>query len=201
MDSYSNLVLLCADDHKRIDDQPDVFTIDKLHQLKTEHETWAAAKFAEETEEEDAPFVQVKAKDEDSIPFDMMMTGKQLWGVVASASLYYFQTVDADVDREVAKLADDFLTTARDWGDIAEEVQNQGFDAVRDAQESIQELLIELVQKGLFVYSRRVVRTIKGGVRPPSPWPTSWLVILTAEQVAEQIAAMMPSDEGDVLNQ
>lgn len=192
VDGYSNLILLCADDHKRIDDQPNVFTTKKLLQIKTTHEEWAAGKFDEEPGVSDAPFVQVKAKDEDSIPFNMMMSGKQVWDVVAGASLFYFQTVDADVDREVARLADDFLTTARDWGDIAEDVQVQGFAAVREAQDSIQEQLIELVQRGLFVYGRRVMRSIKGGVKPPSPWPTSWLVILTTEQVAEQVSAMAP---------
>jgi hypothetical protein len=197
VDGYSNLILLCADDHKRVDDQPDVFTIEKLLQIKATHEAWAAAKFAEETEPEHAPFVQVKAKDEDAIPFDMMMTGEQLWNVVASASMYYFQTVDADVDGEVARLADNFLTTARDWGDTAEDVQEHGFAAVRDAQDSIQSLLLELVESGLFVYGRRVVRTIKGGIKPPSPWPTSWLVIMTAEQVAENVTAMMRGAEDD----
>jgi hypothetical protein len=197
VDGYSNLLLLCADDHKRIDDQQDVYTVEKLHQIKATHEAWAAAKFAEEIKPEDAPFVQVKAKEEDTIPFDVMMTGKQVWEIVASASIYYFQTVDADVDRNVARLADDFLTTARDWGDIAQDVQDQGFAAVRDAQDSIQESLIELVEKGLFVYGRRVMRSIKGGVKPPSPWPTSWLVIMTAEQVGQHMAAEMQKSEYD----
>lgn len=188
VDGYANLVLLCPEDHKRIDDQTDIYTVDKLHDIKSTHEAWAAAKFTGQTDPNDAPFVQVMAKNEDAIPFDMMMTGKQLWDVVASASMYYFQTVEGDVDREAARLADDFLTTARDWGDVAQDVRDRGFSAVREAQESLQELLIELVGKGLFVYGRRVTRTIKGGVKPPSPWPTAWLVIMTADQVADHVA-------------
>jgi hypothetical protein len=202
IDGYENLLLLCPQDHKRIDDQPDDFTVEKLTEIKSAHETWAAAKFfAEEQqggkpdESENPPFVQVKATDEDSIPFDMMMTGKQVWDVIESASLYYFQTVDGDVDREAAGLADDFLTTMRDWGDIADDVRDRGFAAVREAQESIQELLLELVQHGLFVYGRRVVRTIKGGVMPPSPWPTAFLVIMTVDQGAQHVAAKASTGE------
>lgn len=39
-DKYSNLIILCNVHHKVIDDQPGEYTVDKLHQLKTNHESW-----------------------------------------------------------------------------------------------------------------------------------------------------------------
>lgn len=37
-DHYSNLILLCRNHHKQIDDQPEVFTVKRLHEIKSEHE-------------------------------------------------------------------------------------------------------------------------------------------------------------------
>lgn len=39
-DKYNNLILLCKVHHKQIDDQPGSFSIEKLHQIKSEHEAW-----------------------------------------------------------------------------------------------------------------------------------------------------------------
>jgi hypothetical protein len=38
--SYDNLILVCRIHHKMIDDQPNAFTVEKLHQIKKEHESW-----------------------------------------------------------------------------------------------------------------------------------------------------------------
>lgn len=39
-DLYGNLVLLCNVHHKLIDDQPGEYTVERLHQLKADHEGW-----------------------------------------------------------------------------------------------------------------------------------------------------------------
>ena len=39
-DHYSNLILLCRKHHKIIDDQPAYYTIERLHQIKSDHEMW-----------------------------------------------------------------------------------------------------------------------------------------------------------------
>jgi hypothetical protein len=40
---YSNLILLCANHHKVIDDDPEVYTIERLLKMKADHESRAAA--------------------------------------------------------------------------------------------------------------------------------------------------------------
>ncbi len=37
---YSNLILLCRNHHKVVDDQVNTFTVDKLKDLKSQHEKW-----------------------------------------------------------------------------------------------------------------------------------------------------------------
>lgn len=39
-DAYSNLLLLCANHHTEIDTDTETYTIEKLHQIKQEHELW-----------------------------------------------------------------------------------------------------------------------------------------------------------------
>jgi len=39
-DSYDNLILLCKNHHKIIDDQPNKYTVDFLHKIKKEHVAW-----------------------------------------------------------------------------------------------------------------------------------------------------------------
>lgn len=40
LDKYNNLILLCRNHHKIIDDHPEVYPIEKLKSIKTEHESW-----------------------------------------------------------------------------------------------------------------------------------------------------------------
>ncbi len=37
-DHYSNLILLCKTDHKQVDDQPEQYTVERLREIKAEHE-------------------------------------------------------------------------------------------------------------------------------------------------------------------
>lgn len=38
--SYDNLILVCPNCHKVIDDQPNTYTVEKLHKIKSQHEKW-----------------------------------------------------------------------------------------------------------------------------------------------------------------
>jgi len=39
-DQFDNLILLCKNHHKEIDDQPSKYTVEKLHHLKDQHIAW-----------------------------------------------------------------------------------------------------------------------------------------------------------------
>ena len=46
-EKYPNLILLCRNHHKIIDDDPETYPIEVLHQIKTEHELWVQDKLAD----------------------------------------------------------------------------------------------------------------------------------------------------------
>lgn len=47
-DKYENLVLLCGDDHDRVDFQPNTYTVLDLRGWKTDHERWVRISLAQE---------------------------------------------------------------------------------------------------------------------------------------------------------
>lgn len=183
LDEYENLILLCANDHKRVDLQPHVFTAAELRARKAAHERWAEEKFAGETEE---PIRLLKAPGEDAIQMQPVATGATVWDLVAGAGLFYMRSIEDDSDRAASDAADEFLSNARDYGDAWEAIRDDGFGAVREAQRSLQEMLTGLWERGLCVYGRRVTRTLTGGKTPPAPFAVTHLVVLAADELRDR---------------
>jgi hypothetical protein len=50
-DRYDNRILLCRKHHTIIDNQPNTYTVEKLHTMKNEHEKWVFETFEHEMEE------------------------------------------------------------------------------------------------------------------------------------------------------
>ena len=46
-EKYANMILLCRNHHKIVDDDPETYPIEVLHQIKAEHELWVQDKLAE----------------------------------------------------------------------------------------------------------------------------------------------------------
>lgn len=180
LDEYENLILLCADDHKRVDLQPNVYSTADLRARKLAHERWAEEKFAGEAEE---PIRLVKAPDEDSIPMQPVATGAAVWDLVAGSGLYFMRSIEDDSDPRASDAADEFLSNARDYGDVSAEILAGGFSAVREAQRSLQEMLMRLWEHDLFVYGRRVTRTLTGGKGAPTPFAVTHLIVLASDEL------------------
>lgn len=183
IDGYPNLILLCADYHKRVDDQPDVFTADELRARKIAHERWAEEKFAGE---DDEPMRLVKQPGEDAIQMHPVATGVEVWDLVSGAGLFSMRSIRGDDDTDASDAADEFLTRARDTGMIADAIQDDGFVAVRQAQRTLQEMLTGLWERDMFVYGRRVTRTLTGGKGAPQPFIVTHLVVLAADELRER---------------
>ncbi|MGY2898434.1 hypothetical protein ACVKXF_001057 [Curtobacterium sp. PvP017] len=185
LDDYRNLILLCADDHKRVDEQPNIFTVDVLRDMKDKHIEWAASKYREASESEAPKPIRTLAADgEESIPMIPMQSGRQIWELIEGAGLRYFRSVEGDTTPEAATAADELLDAAAGWADISDTVIEHGFSAVRRVHQNLQELLEDVQQEKLVVYGRRVIRVMTGGYAPDMPLPTVHLVVLTAEELA-----------------
>ncbi len=181
LDGYDNIILLCADDHKRVDSQPSVYSVEALLRMKSDHEAWAEKRFAGQAYLE--PLRLERTVDEDSVPFVKVTTGRELWKLTDHTYSRYFSSVDGAVVPEAEAAADALLDALNDWADVSEDVAAGGFAAVREAQASLQELIDEVTAHHLHLLGRRILRTLTGGNAAPSPWPIVQVLILREDQI------------------
>lgn len=177
IDAYSNLILLCPEDHKRVDDQPDVYPADRLREIKSAHEHWAEDRL------DGVPGFQaikvIRGADEDSIPFTPLLSGTQVWNTVAGAGFFNLIPIDDIHAADRVDAGDEFLDAIKDWGEIANEIDS--LTQRRGALRSMTELLEGLWALDVFAWGRCLTRTITGGVLPPSRVFVAEVMLLTKE--------------------
>jgi hypothetical protein len=180
-DTYDNLILLCKVDHKLVDDQPMKYTAELLRTLKVEHERWAADKFGSSEPE---PIRIIDPSNGAAIEVAHLPSGSAVWDIVANSQAYRFQALEDGTDAE-ADQADSFLDLAKDWGEISDDVIDQGMAAVRRAKRSLDEALAELHTLGLVAFGTRRQLVVRGGQLPPSDWCEAVLAVYRRADVAD----------------
>lgn len=107
LDHYTNLILLCSEHHKIIDDKPDLFSSEKLRSLKSDHEKWVGL------------MLQLKIDDEEGQPVFAfrVRSGAELTELIANTDAYSF-TNDQPETKKEAELIGGFLGLVHDLGEI-----------------------------------------------------------------------------------
>ena len=137
-DSYDNLVLLCANDHKRVDELTDIYTVDRLLLFKEVHETWVRT-----TLERDAIAFANDKNNIKSLP--RITSGKQLVDIINGIHVFDFNYDELRAEDEANKVGglfdelEDYINIISDIGstevaklgirfnDEIEKVQKKGF--------------------------------------------------------------------------
>ncbi|MFH1974490.1 MAG: HNH endonuclease [Pseudomonadota bacterium] len=88
-DKYPNLILLCRNHHKIIDDDPKAYPIECLHQIKAEHELWVQDKLGTiyDSHKEAADFVYTNLID--SLVIYLNLDEWSKWAWEAGVSTYH----------------------------------------------------------------------------------------------------------------
>lgn len=170
-DAYDNLILLCNRHHKQIDDQVSTFPIERLHQIKRDHEHWAA----NIQTEANGPFGPVRLVPDPtkrvSRTFRVFFSGREFWNFFNSAHSFrpsYPMTVsDEDEDLIV-----EFINDLRDWMDLAGGVDD--LRVGRDAARSLGEHIESLSKAGYLVSARERYLLLAGGADEST---TSWRMV------------------------
>jgi hypothetical protein len=165
-DVYDNLLLLCGNDHKPADEQWRHYTVEKLRQIKGEHEAWVASQLSS------APATSpIRLVPDPAYPIpkvlDLCMTGTQLWNVMHNARVMY-PSGPSNLTEDQNDLIAGFLDTVRDCMDLGG--MEDSFQVGRDAAKLLSEQIKELNAAGLLVGARRRHCLLTGGVGDPSPW-------------------------------
>ncbi len=113
-DSYDNLVLLCANHHKIVDDQTEVYTVEFLLLGKGLHENWVKT-----TLERD---VSAFNNDEYNIKsLAKIKNGKALVDIITGNHAHQFDHDELKTKEEAEKIGGLF-DLLRDWGDVMSDV-------------------------------------------------------------------------------
>jgi hypothetical protein len=176
LDLHENLMLLCNKHHKQVDDQPNHFTVEKLHRLKRDHAEWVA------TQSRGPKPTRLIVDPSYPIPrkLNIIATGHQLWPMIQeSVAIGY--TIPDHMPEEDEDLMVEFLDMVKDYGDISEDLRS--VREHRDAAKALGEYISRLGQRNYFVGAcmRRLLLT--GGVtKEGSPWPELHIEIQPGDQ-------------------
>jgi len=136
VNGVENLLVLCHNDHKVVDDQPEHYTAEKLRGLKCAHEKWVDKKLEEEKEDEPG-FMERRA------------TGKEIVDLLGGVQAYLLDHEPPETSEEADAIGV-FLQLVRDWGECWSDIEpvervRVGFD--------LQGPMTDLENMGYWVFS------------------------------------------------
>ncbi|MGW3629559.1 HNH endonuclease [Streptomyces sp. NPDC005122] len=166
VDSHVNLILLCSKDHKRVDDQPGHFTVERLRQIKTDHEAWVRSVL-------DADAGRMRLAPDPMFPQPKVLTlitrGNPLWNMLKESISFEYALPDNLSEGDEDSIIE-FMDLLRDFLDIATELVTVREN--RDAEREIQRHISRLAAREFLVgaYVRRML-LMGGTTQEPTPWP------------------------------
>lgn len=167
IDSYDNLILLCRDDHRVVDDQVNEYPAERLRQLKADHEEWAESRFGSDL----VPPRLRPDPESKGWRLSRIGSGSELWNLLVGVHAYRLEPPESsEASPEQCDVADAFLDNVKDWGEIAEEISDMGPSRIREATRAMDNDLENLVAHGLVAYAGRRRLILEGGVGPPAYW-------------------------------
>lgn len=141
IDCYDNLILLCKIHHKIIDDQPNVYSANRLREIKSTHEKWV-----------DSRLDQVRIKTEKSSnQFLLRVTkGTDLLNILVNGNHLFDHGHDELETEEEVELVSSFLQNIHDYGDLLSDLESS--HRVRASFELSGEIK-ELEANGFYVFA------------------------------------------------
>lgn len=179
LNSYVNLILLCRNHHKTVDDQEETFTADILRQIKSNHEIWVSQKLTDEQKLQPIRFRRIKQNIPDFL--NRLTTGNEILNIISNAMTFAFDH-DELKSQEDVDLVGGFLQFAQDCGDLIDEFEVG--DRVQFAYK-FTAMLKEAESAGFWVFGGREVQYLEGGSSPKSlSWPVAIIQVLRKDNPA-----------------
>jgi hypothetical protein len=182
-DSYNNLILLCREDHKRIDDNPNYFSKNKLLEIKRAHEIWVHQCLEGSLLHEIKVY---RARNERETILQLMLSGRQLLNVCLGCCMAEYVNPNLQSEDEV-DLVGRFFQDIQDWSDVYYQIGPH--EQIR-AEYKLGEFLKEIIEDGFAVYAAKLNRTIEINGRR-EPWPTALIQVNRIEEVESKSESQM----------
>lgn len=170
-DNYDNLILLCRNHHKEIDDCNNIslYPKSRLHKIKAEHELWVKETLSGD---EQSDFVKV------------ILSGAELFNVLSGALKIACETQDAVTDKESAAYIGTISQSLVEYLDICSDLDPANVSLV---ELELQELLEEMIQKGYLLYGNRSSQVVKNYDGSTEKWPVAVFKIVICEDALRKL--------------
>jgi hypothetical protein len=167
-DHDNNLLLLCRNHHKEIDELTDTFTEELLRYIKTNHENWVRKTLND----------SLSNQKENKPKFISRITsGKELFNIING--VYGYQTDYEDIKEENdLEFIGDFLQSIVDYGDISSMIEIK--DHVKIGIE-LQKLIDLLDEKGFFLFAERGLVPMFPEYKNSEKWLVATIIIRKKE--------------------
>lgn len=163
-DSFDNLILLCRNHHREIDELTNTYTEELLRYIKLNHEKWV-----QETLDD-----AIKSKSKIKPKFLTRITsGKELLNII-SDSHGYRTDYDEVGNENNADFIGGILQSLIDYGDLSEMVET--YDKVKMSCQ-LNDLLKELEEKGYYLFGEKNTKHVKFSNGESDNWSITTLVI------------------------
>lgn len=168
-DNYENLLFLCKNHHKEIDELTETYTEELLRYIKTNHENWVKNTIKNA--------INAQEKNEEPKFLSRITSGKDLFNIINEA--YGYRTDYDDVQNEdELNLIGGFIQNLVDYGDISGMVEP--FDKVKIGLE-LQKLIDELDEKGYYVFGERGLEPMFLNQPKSEKWTVATIIIKKKE--------------------
>lgn len=154
-DVYENLILLCPDHHKLIDEFPETYTHDLIHNIKQNHEDWIEQALEKDLQELVRNINNIEMLDE-------IKNHHHIDAIIKNAHLYFFDSssvLDFDLCIKIAKIFENL----RDISDLYSDIEvTTKTEYLIDCNKQIEGLR----QSGIKFFGKSIIREYYIGNTP-----------------------------------
>ena len=120
LDDYPNLILLCKNHHKEIDDHSVKYNAISLHEIKKKHIDWVARTLSS-ANRANTEYEQTK-DDNELLLLTHISNGKEQMDISLNSMAFLSEYQDADSEEEIEAIGS-YLQNFKDWSDIIRDIE------------------------------------------------------------------------------
>jgi hypothetical protein len=163
-DKPANLILLCRNHHKEIDDQPNTFTVEYLKKIKAEHEAWVRKNLTTHKQADPQIFFAFRVD-----------SGTQFCNTVLCFDAFHFNN-DQPETKEEAELIGNFAQSIEDYADLWSDIEAKQRVL---AQFEFDEQIHILYDQGFLVYAMEQRKPLKSfNIEKPIEFSIAYVFVL-----------------------